>query len=384
MKLNFRLSTLIISALSLLLLSCDDNDERGKDPTPTIRTVLVYMVSSNSLGSYGYDSDDLNEMNIGIVNANPDSRLLVYRCSYNSDPTLTEITKDGEVVLKQYSTSSSSVSIDRMTEVFADMAILAPAEDYGLVLWSHSSGWIGETGITPSHIQPKSFGEDRSKTMTISDLAIALHGQPFSFIYFDSCYMGNIESLYELRNTAPYIIASPTEIHLDGMPYDINVPAMLDNNLDLKVIVDNTYNYYNAQSGKNRSCTLALYDMSKIEEVADATESIFANGTSVPAGFTPQLLGTGSTFSPYFFDFGHYVTSLTNDEILIERFNQCVDNFVIHKVNTPSVYFYNFLKLEHFSGLSTYIIKTPDDIHNKGYIYTSWWIDVMSPYFLTE
>ncbi|MBQ8773662.1 MAG: hypothetical protein IJZ17_04200, partial [Muribaculaceae bacterium] len=341
-------------------------------------------VSSNSLGSYGYDSDDLDEMTTGIVNANSNSRLLVYRCSYNADPTLTEITKDGEVMLKQYSTSISSVSIDRMTEVFTDMAILAPAEDYGLVMWSHSSGWLGETGNTPSDIQPKSWGEDRSKTMTISDLATALHGQPFSFIYFDCCYMGNIESLYELRNTAPYIIASPTETHLDGMPYDVNVPAMLDENIDLKAIVDNTYNYYNARSGKNRSCTLALYDMSKINDVADATESIFANSTSVSTDFTPQLLGTGNTFSPYFFDFGHYITSLTNDEILIDRFNNCINDFVIHKVYTPSIYFYNLLNIEHFSGLSTYIINESDDIRNKGYMYTSWWLDVMSPYFTTE
>ena len=61
---------------------------------------------------------------------------------------------------------------------------------------------------------------DKDAAMTIPQLREALEGISFSFIYFDSCFMGNIESLYELRNNASAIVASPTEVLTEGMPYD--------------------------------------------------------------------------------------------------------------------------------------------------------------------
>lgn len=96
MKLKLLLSLII----SFCLVSCSDDDgpEVKKESS---RTLLVYMVSDNSLYSFG--ESDLKEMltaarNGGLKN---DGRLLVYYAS-GLTPELREITPDGIVTLKTY------------------------------------------------------------------------------------------------------------------------------------------------------------------------------------------------------------------------------------------------------------------------------------------
>ena len=215
MKLKLLLSLII----SFCLVSCSDDDgpEVKKESS---RTLLVYMVSDNSLYSFG--ESDLKEMltaarNGGLKN---DGRLLVYYAS-GVTPELREITPDGIVTLKTYDDVTSSVTVSTMRRVMADMHQLAPANDYALVMWSHSSGWLKPSVSAP---QNRSWGVENSTggaEMSIPELADALRGEHFSFMYFDCCYMGNIETLYELRGITDYVVASPTEIPSDGMPYNL-------------------------------------------------------------------------------------------------------------------------------------------------------------------
>ena len=94
--------------------------------------------------------------------------------------------------------------------------------------------------------------------------------------------MGNIETLYELRGITDYVVASPTEIPSDGMPYNLNVGCFFELVPDLKGAARNTFDYYDVQSGKYRSCTISVYDMSKIDRVAKATRNIMLENLIIP------------------------------------------------------------------------------------------------------
>ena len=61
--------------------------------------------------------------------------------------------------------------------------------------------------------------------MNVTTLARVLEDENFSFIYFDCCFMMSVETLYEMRNTAPVIAGSVTELPVDGMPYHLNLSS---------------------------------------------------------------------------------------------------------------------------------------------------------------
>ncbi len=161
--------------LPLLLMlagatSCSSDDGPDAPPEPSVsvsRTVLVYMIANNNLGSsYHSDERDIQEMLKGVEGGKLNNgRLLVYHNRPNNNsaypPQLLDITEHGPKELKAYTDAGGicSVSPERFREVIADMKRLAPADDYALVLWGHGNGWI----ISPGDIKSRSFGPDDSK-----------------------------------------------------------------------------------------------------------------------------------------------------------------------------------------------------------------------------
>lgn len=376
----------ILCAMSLELYSCDENDT-PQEPRETTRTILVYMVANNSLGVSNFDSNDLQEM---VEAANNDlfnnGRLLVYHAPTNQNPTLVEIAKDKITTLKQYDQSLLSVSSQRMQQVINDVKSIAPALDYGLVLWSHANGWL-QTGIESNTIlsvaknispvtftmQPMAFGEDQGKSMNITTLAEVVDDEGFSFIYFDCCYMATIEVVYQLRNATPYIIASAPEIPANGMPYEQNLPLLFADVPKLQEACINTFDYYNSQNGLLRSCAISLIDTKYIEELAQVTSVIYEMKNSLPEDFEPQKFTLDSKC--YYFDFGQYVTALSQDNLqLLSQWNEALNKVVIYKASTPRMW--NQLKLDWHSGLSTYILENATDFTTKGYDQLQWWKDV--------
>lgn len=368
---------------------CHSNNEPEPVHQTCKRTILIYMVANNSLGVGNYDTNDINEM----VQASMDygfnnGRLIVYHAPYNQNPTLLEI-KDGKIeILKQYDQTQLSVSATRMQEVISDTKMHAPADDYGLILWSHANGWL-QNGITPNptktiqnetHIErPLAFGEDQGKYMNITTLNDVVIDKNFSFIYFDCCYMGTIEVAYQLRHATPYIIASAPEIPANDMPYDYNLPLLFADIPMLKDACINTFDYYNIQKGINRSCAISLINTQHIEELAQATVAIYKLQPPLPIGFNPQKYTLDANC--YYFDFGQYVEALsTNYPELLTDWTNAINKVIIYKASTP--YMWNKLKIEHHSGLSTFIIDDITKATTKGYDQLQWWTDVANKLFI--
>ncbi len=87
--------------------------------------------------------------------------------------------------------------------------VIFPAKEYGLVLWSHGTGWLPEgyydnsTQYGVSFPDPyadlvKSFGYEDGVEMDVKDLcnSIPYH---LSFIVFDCCLMVGLKSLTSLK-----------------------------------------------------------------------------------------------------------------------------------------------------------------------------------------
>ena len=139
--LNFFIIAMSVMAFS----SCGEKDEPQPKPDPepqgpVERTVLVYMVADNNLGTQnGLNRADLKEMQTGAAEGQLNGgRLLVYHnrpgtvssspTTPNNPPLLLEVTPTGIDTLKTYPDDPTiySVEVDRMREVLADMKTYAP------------------------------------------------------------------------------------------------------------------------------------------------------------------------------------------------------------------------------------------------------------------
>lgn len=367
----------LLSAAVLLLTGCKDEPQQRV----TERTVLVYMAANNSLGSLSYDAKDINEIKEAVVAGalGKTGRLMLFHAPTDGSKTLFEVMPDGSfVTVREYDASELVVSSDFMLKVFNDAKSYAPANDYGLIMWSHSLGWT-QNGISddgPS-ATPKSWGEDRGRTMNISTLARVLKASPWSWIYFDCCYMGSVEVMYEFASVLPFMVASASEIPLDGMPYQKNLPLFFKSQPDLVGAARNTYDYYNNLSGMDRTATISVFDLSGMQSLADATKPIYKESEIVtPSSFTNLPLTLDRV--PLFYDLGVYVRGLceTNaiDINLLESWNKSYNKVVVYHAATPMLW--SQISLENFSGMSTFIPRSESDLTYRGYDTLKWYTEV--------
>ncbi|MBQ9556306.1 MAG: hypothetical protein IJV05_08785 [Muribaculaceae bacterium] len=373
---NNKLSIIfLLLALCLLLGSCQE-DEPDQPAKPAKRTVLVYMVASNSLGTNTRDELDLHEMDDAVVREGLNGcRWLVYRVGPDGDaPVLFEIKADkrGNAVhetLETYDTTRhASVTVARMREVMDDVKRLAPARDYGLVLWSHATGWA-PTLTTRKAAQRRVFGEDNGATMSLDELARAIPEGMFSWIYADACYMGAIEVVYQLRHCCRYFVGYPTEIHGRGMPYEMTLPLLCADQADLIGACRETYEYYEIQTGSYRTFAGAVVDCSHLDELANVCSHILQTSTPVPLDGMQCYNLNGYRF---FFDFMQYYMSLA-DAADAERLQRLYDQTVLYRVATPMIFNRLLIDMDHFSGLSTYVLNTSPGINDEYYRTLDWY-----------
>lgn len=398
----FAIATALI--LSLPLQSCSDEPESpgsednketpegGGDDLPipeNSRSVFIYMLADNSLGADRYDRDNIDDMvraaKDGLFGSN---RLIIYHDDrYAEAPALKEVTPEGLNVLKTYDNEVPSVKGSRMEEAIADFKRVAPAERYGLIIWSHATGWL-QTGLEPvENVTPQWIGEDRGKYMNVSTLADVLEDEGFDYIYFDCCHMMSVEALYELRHCAGLFAGSCTELPAEGMPYYDALPWLMAYDADLVAAARATFNKYDALSGASRTATMSVVDAAKLDELALAARMLYSYRPSLPADYNCQAFDRPSyNKRSSFYDFRHYVEGLTVAEGDTEafttergRWNDILGSCVIYSDATP--YIFGRIRINHHCGLSTYILRNITDSNDSNYYTLEWYRDVASYLF---
>ncbi|MBO4551365.1 MAG: hypothetical protein J5733_11600 [Bacteroidaceae bacterium] len=240
--------------------------------TEAERTVIVYLVGDNTLSSQV--KLDTIEMARGKSMIPENVNYIIYLDDKQGKPGIYELSKEkGMQLWKRFDEELCSTDSLTMLRTLQVIEHYFPARHYGIVFWSHASGWVPEQKST----RRNTFGKDETpKTgqleMEIPVLRDVLSQLPkFDYIFFDACFMQCIEVAYDLRDVTGYMIGSPAEIPGPGAPYDKIMEALCTGNA--RGIVNGydsgypgTYNYF-YYPGVLLSCI----DCTQLEALAQAT-----------------------------------------------------------------------------------------------------------------
>lgn len=195
----------------LLLAACRKEDIEQE--TKPVRTLLVYMCGDNNL------SGEVVER-IGQIRATqipPGARLLLFYDTKGEEPVLSEmVCKNGKnelIIIRHYNECNTADTVFFGT-LLREVSTLYPSDSYGLLFFSHASGWMPEQTYKEPAL--RSVGMDNNSEMELSAFAGALPSGMFDFIIFEACHMAGIEVAWELKDKTSYIIASSAEIVSPG------------------------------------------------------------------------------------------------------------------------------------------------------------------------
>lgn len=247
----------IILIILPLLSSCLKEEADNHERLPN-RTVLFYMAGDNSLSE---ETQEKVDALAAAWNIGGENHLLVYQ-DRGTDyaPRLLEIKTgaDGKgvaEVLEEYEPENSA-SGAVFARVLTDVVLRYPASDYGLIMFSHGSGWLP----AGTHLRPRSVAMDDDREFELRDFASAIPNGQFSFIVFESCLMAGVEVAFELKDKTEYILASSAEIVSPGFTplYGKMLKRLYKMTPELTGFAQDYYEYYNLQSGDNRSATVSV------------------------------------------------------------------------------------------------------------------------------
>lgn len=377
----------------------------GCEPTEDSHTLVIYMVADNNL--WRALRGNINMAILAVQNGIPaNTRILVY-WDGNTDldkhqTTLTEIVKVNgkaqEKVLKTYD-QQNSADPEVMKGVLRDVAYFAPAEVYGISLLGHGTGWfppelnnlmrpcsegsyVEHDLYRPDNAITRAYGPDGSDYMSSAQLVEGLSEMRFEYIIFDACFMSSIELLYDLRDNANYFMVSPAEVMAYGIPYHKTLPFLFNRAYTieqrLKHAVNSVVNYYTTAS--TPSAAFAVVKASGLDEVADATKSIFAAGvTEVDCSKVQPL----EVIQPEhaFFDLKDYLDQATlqagdASRTAFVAFEKALDKTVVYQRYTPQIYSAlssgGYFAAERICGIASYIPRDYFPITKEAYYNTAW------------
>ena len=369
---------LIIYISILVAHSCSDDlsvpVSTVPQPTYCEKVVITYIAGENNI--HNYVEFDLQEMQQATTSIPTNCRMITYVDDLQK-PRIYEFAPNKKTVVHTYTKDHSSTDPATLENVLTYIQKLYPAKEYGLILWSHGSNWIPAHQYTPSTTtntpQTFSFGIDSGKNdgsnsgpaMNIIPLANVLSHLPhFEFIYFDACWMMGIETLYELKDYADYIMGSPAETPGYGAPYHKLMSAFFEQPVQPEKITDIVYEHYKNSSG----ILFSVVRSDELENLARATtphiQHLFANrSTPSTAGvqaYCAHVLQTA--YSPEFFDMnGFMYKHLSTDEYntWIEQFDKTIiARKATSKWNSdinPYYYTPEIVDMLHYGGISMHI-----------------------------
>lgn len=397
-----------------LFFCCSCCDKKEPD-APILHNLLIYMAANNNLSSNAITNfnDILKNNNIPENQA-----LFVFMDRPYTDAYLMRVySKSGVTLVDTVHNFGrvKSADVTVLSSVVNEVRTVCPAATYGLVLWSHATGWLpkglyGKDDKTlgyamaaqatqrmnvypnpynlnpavfqyniydPTYPQVKTFGlDDSSNQMEINDLATALQPFYFEYICFDACLMASIEAYYDLREVCRYVMGSPTEIMSYGFPYDKLVTDMFPYKGEANLVAWSTdfYLKYEQLTGADKSGTISVVRMAEMNALAAAFKEVVAHGKALSEVDRGALQYYDRLKAHLFYDLDHLAVALTEGTpdggIAYGAFQKALEKAVAYKSATQK---FISIPISHYSGLSAYVPyggKKPD--HDNAFLATSW------------
>lgn len=307
---------------------------------------------------------------------------------------LMEITLDGD----------SRITPELIGEYISTMTEIAPANRYGIVFAGHGQGWIlrdivnGESDITTLSVGynpwipsvgaelTRAFGENNVQ-VDIDELVkgVDCSGVALDYILFDACFMSNIEAIYDLRNSANYIIASPCEIMGKGFPYHRTLPYLFTDygeSTDYDGAARSYHEYYkNEYVGNGRCGSITVYKCSEIEALADAVHGVMVSAKKSTEYDSSTLQTYEGQRYHQFYDFGEWVNVVATDSGALNSFNSRLSECVVATYTLDTFYsaygtYGTYpINLDVYSGVTT---SAPSDAYTGEWKTTNWYKEVIA------
>lgn len=378
------------------------------------RTVLIYVSAQNSLGYRDFQKDDSLEIAAGSQYIGNNNRLIVY-IDDDENPRMYRFTKEKRApeLVRSFGRDANSSDPETLKDVLAWTKQFYPAKEYGLVMWSHSDGWLPAPNKT--YRTTRAFGIDTGAggnmgadtditgqigpSMDIDDMASAISstGMHLKFIFFDSCLMQCIESTYALRHVADYVIASPIPTPGYGSQYhnEIRYGFFSDDPSDIA----RTY-YSDVTGGKyaslygNDGFAIASVKTGKLDSLASVTANLLPK--HVTDGAALDMTGV-MAYQPYvynyyyrpeFYDMGSAMHRILGEEdyaVWRRALDSAIDYMAVsQRYYTGPGYFDYLTRDEYHCGISAFIpdIKYSDNASiclygdlNEAFRQTEWYHD---------
>lgn len=287
-----------------------------------------------------------------------------------------------------------------------------PSGKYGMIFSSHASGWLPKgyygnssrasatngkkitlertlpvrefpmTGTVPYYeidypdgILTKSVGRGELPggqevyEMTLQEFAGAIP-MDLDYLIFDACFMGGIETAYELKDKVRYIAGSQTEIMADGMVYKSIVQRIL-NEYDLEAVCRDFYEQYASRSGTNQSATISLIRTDGLESLASTCAVLFEKYR-----YQMGRVSTSATQRYYrgnehwFYDLEDIMVQSGITASDLAELRAALEKCVIYTAHTD--YFMNSIHLRTDCGFSMYLPKDGNAELNSFYRNFQW------------
>lgn len=404
-----KISRSAIFLLALLItISCCSKEEDDS----ISRTVLVYIAADNNLSPSA--NPNLFSMSSSIRSGVGNANLLAFVDRHDNIPVLLHLHGTYIDTVKTYQ-EMNSADPATLRDVIDYVRENYESESYGLVMWSHGTGWIPtrqlhfvapnlnyspsrdgsghhasviEMQRYPLTWQTKTFALENVKganpsytCMELDELTDAIPDGLFDFIVFDACYMGNVEVVYALRKKARYIVSSAYEIVSYGFPYHLVTRDLLEGNL-MKVCRE-FHSYYNAYGDWQQMAGISLVRTEGLDSLASCFRKIVAEKKdTIPLMDMNELQVFDRFRNHVFFDLLDVVEKLGTEKEYLDEFRYQLDRCVSFKISTPYIFHGDFdeIKVDKYCGLSVYVplskynkgLKEGDPTLNDDYRKTGW------------
>ena len=356
------------------------------------RTVLVYLAGKNNLSQLL--QTNLEQMKAGSRRIGNNTLLVFVRRDIQGEkPWLARIS-NGEltdsVSLDDMGIGTSNIQAcnpELMEQVLRYAYSHYPANDYGLVLGGHSTGWLIEQ--EPSNT--RAFGVDNGDGYTYSSknkrwinvptIAQVLERVPhLKFIFADCCNFMCLETMYELRNATDYIIGSPAEIPAEGAPYEQIIPSLFEKNTFYSSIIDIYHRTRNGEVPLSAVKTSAMDQLASATRYAlDIVQAKNGNGYAdtqglIHYGYSASSIDFHQEYN-LFYDAGDFFRSQLSESDY-HLWKQALDEAVVEKRfakqwRTCMTWRYTYsdfeMTEERYHGVSMYIPQDPNTEYGQYY-----------------
>ena len=379
------------------------------------RVMILYAAGCNSLSSS--IQENIRDLKTGFIPEKKDKRALIV-VSHSPAGYLTYTPETESYIIRLYK-SKAQVVADTVKTIPAGKFLTQPgvmkdvlsyvkdsfkSEHYGMIFSSHATGWLPEgyfnnptsqggggsswtwsaprrslslpEGAVP-YYEPeheeglpltKSIGQEDtyhgetkiSYEMSQLDFAanIPMH---LDYLIFDACFMGCIETAYELRNVVDLVAFSPTEVLQYGFQYKTLASHLLEGEPDLYKACKDFFDKYDQETGIMRSATVTLVNCSKLENLKSVCSDLFQRYREAIAAVNPEEV------QPYFRSYHHWFYDM--EDILLKaginatekaNLENALSQCIVYKAATPTFYLSTLgagsgFPINVYSGFSMYL-----------------------------